>query len=207
MESGGVQDDRDVTPAENLGGIDRRFVIALKGREYALYGGVLDAATRAGIKSLTTTVLQLPTAENGNLAIVSARLETEDGRVFEDLGDCCPASTTPQLAAASLRVASTRAKGRVLRDSINCSATLAEELGGEEAPQGRAPAAARQERRPVSRPQPAPATGSEGAFCSSPECGQAISKNEQTRSQHHYQVDLCKVCFPKWDPKQQTASA
>ncbi len=108
--------------------IDPRFIVTLKNRDYPIFAGVLDAATKAGLRSLRTTVLQIPSSENGHLAVVMARAEFEDGRVFEDVGDCSPASTSPQLAAASLRLASTRAKGRVLRDSINVGQTLLEEL-------------------------------------------------------------------------------
>jgi hypothetical protein len=108
--------------------IDPKFIVTLRNRDYPLFAGVLDAATKAGLRSLRTTVLQIPSSENGHLAVVMARAEFEDGRVFEDVGDCSPASTSPQLAAASLRLASTRAKGRVLRDSINVGQTLLEEL-------------------------------------------------------------------------------
>src|SRR5437870_8123593 len=97
--------------------ISKEFVVSLKGKEYPLFAGVLDAATKAGLKSLTTRIVQLPTPDNGNFAVVMARAEFEDGRVFEDVGDCSPASTSHHLASALLRVASTRAKGRVLRDS------------------------------------------------------------------------------------------
>lgn len=108
--------------------IDPRFIVTLKNRDYPVFAGVLDAATKAGLRSLRTTVLQIPSPENGHLAVVMARAEFEDGRVFEDVGDCSPASTSPQLASAALRLASTRAKGRVLRDSINVGQTLLEEL-------------------------------------------------------------------------------
>jgi hypothetical protein len=108
--------------------ISKEFVVNLRGKEYPLFAGVLDAATKAGLRSLRTTVLQIPSPENGHLAVVMARAEFEDGRVFEDVGDCSPASTSPQLAAAALRLASTRAKGRVLRDSINVGQTMFEEL-------------------------------------------------------------------------------
>jgi hypothetical protein len=108
--------------------IDPRFIVSLRGRDFPQFAGVLDAATKAGLRSLRTTVIQIPSPENGHLAVVMARAEFEDGRVFEDVGDCSPASTSPQLAAAALRLASTRAKGRVLRDSINVGQTLLEEL-------------------------------------------------------------------------------
>src|SRR5439155_17968333 len=108
--------------------IDPKFIVTLRNRDYPLFAGVLDAATKAGLRSLRTTVLQIPSSENGHLAVVMARAEFEDGRVFEDVGDCSPASTSPQLAAASLRLAPTRAEGRVLRDSINVGQTMFEEL-------------------------------------------------------------------------------
>jgi hypothetical protein len=108
--------------------ISKEFIVHLKGKDYPVFAGVLDAATKAGLRSLTTRVVQIPAPENGHLAVVMARAEFEDGRVFEDVGDCSPQSTSPQLASASLRLASTRAKGRVLRDSINVGQTMFEEL-------------------------------------------------------------------------------
>ena len=108
--------------------ISKEFIVNLRGKEYPVFAGVLDAATKAGLRSLTTRVVQIPAPENGHLAVVVARAEFEDGRVFEDVGDCSPASTSPQLAAAALRLASTRAKGRVLRDAINVGQTMFEEL-------------------------------------------------------------------------------
>src|SRR5436309_7128434 len=108
--------------------ISKEFIVNLRGKEFPIFAGVLDAATKAGLRSLTTRVVQIPSPENGHLAVVMARAEFEDGRVFEDVGDCSPQSTSPQLASASLRLASTRAKGRVLRDSINVGQTMFEEL-------------------------------------------------------------------------------
>jgi hypothetical protein len=108
--------------------IDPQFIIRLKGKDYPQYAGVLDAATKAGLKSLSTTVLQIPSPENGHLAVVEARAEFDDGRWFVDVGDCSPASTSPQLASAAIRLASTRAKGRALRDAINVGMTMYEEL-------------------------------------------------------------------------------
>jgi hypothetical protein len=108
--------------------ISKEFIVHLKGKDYPLWAGVLDAATKTGLRSLRTTVVQIPSPENGHLAVVMARAEFEDGRVFEDVGDCSPASTSLHLAAAALRLASTRAKGRVLRDSINVGQTMFEEL-------------------------------------------------------------------------------
>jgi hypothetical protein len=103
------------------------FVVKLKGKEHVLYAGLLDAATQAGLRSLTTTVLQVPSGENGHTAVVLARARFEDGREFEDVGDCSPANCSPQIATAALRMASTRAKGRCLRDALNLTAELLED--------------------------------------------------------------------------------
>jgi hypothetical protein len=155
--------------------ISKEFIVHLKGRDYPLWTGVLDAATKAGLRSLRTTVIQIPSPENGHMAVVMARAEFEDGRVFEDVGDCSPQSTSPQLATAALRLASTRAKGRVLRDAINVGQTMFEELpdldefGAEGVAPGRAggiyvaepqprPMTSEAQRTPAAeRPRPAPA--------------------------------------------------
>lgn len=108
--------------------IDPKFIIRLKGRDYPTWPGVLDAATRAGLRSLKTTLLQAPTPENGQMAIVLARAIFEDGREFEELGDCSPQNTSPQIATAAIRMAATRAKGRALRDALNVGQTMYEEL-------------------------------------------------------------------------------
>jgi hypothetical protein len=153
--------------------IDPQFIVSLKGKSYPVFAGALDAATKAGLRSLTTRIVQIPAPENGHLAVVMARAEFEDGRVFEDVGDCSPQSTSPQLAAASLRLASTRAKGRVLRDAINVGQTLLEELpdldevpeaAGHGAPRGGQPlyvaepsTRAAKPEAPPAAPRPAPA--------------------------------------------------
>ncbi len=108
--------------------IDPKWIINLKGRDYPTWPGILDAATKAGLRCLETTLVQAPTEANGNLAIVSAIATFEDGRCFTDLGDASPKSTSAQLASAIVRLASTRAKGRVLRDSLNVGQTMWEEL-------------------------------------------------------------------------------
>lgn len=111
-----------------MASIDPKYYVSLKGKPYPVFAGVLDAATEDGIKSLTTELVQIPTPDNGHMAIVKARLEFEDGRIFEDYGDASPANCSAQIATAAIRMASTRAKGRVLRDGINLGETLREEL-------------------------------------------------------------------------------
>jgi hypothetical protein len=112
--------------------IDPRFIIELKGRQYALYQGVLDAATKAGLRSMKTTIVQIPSPENGHMAVVTVQADFEDGRSFLAVGDASPANCSPHIAAAALRMAETRGGGRALRVAINCGMTLLEELPDEE---------------------------------------------------------------------------
>jgi hypothetical protein len=204
--------------------ISKEFVVSLKGKEYPLFAGVLDAATKAGLRSLRTTVLQVPAPDNGNMAVVMARAEFEDGRAFEDVGDCSPANTSPQLASASLRLASTRAKGRVLRDAINVGQTMFEELpdledDGPSSGRGAAPAmyvaepqpravaaeaprAAAPERSPAPRPAPAPEreaavpakNGNGKMECSNTGCGKPLTKGQHDVSLRSYGQPLCPAC-------------
>jgi hypothetical protein len=109
-------------------GIDKRWIVSLKGRDYPTWPGVLDAAHEAGLVSLTTELIQIPHPDNGDMAIVKATASFSDGQIFSDYGDCSPKTTTPMLAAAAIRLASTRAKGRVLRDAVNVGQTMLEEL-------------------------------------------------------------------------------
>jgi hypothetical protein len=171
--------------------IDRKFIVPFRDKDFPLYAGVLDAATRAGLNSLTTTVIQLPTAENGNLAVVSAKAVFEDGRVFEDIGDCSPASTTPQLASALLRLASTRAKGRCLRDAINVGQTMYEEL-----PECAADADQSDEVARPLRPARLTATGNGHPTeeCSNPGCGKPLTKGQHDVSLRAYGQPLCPQC-------------
>jgi hypothetical protein len=179
--------------------IAKEFIVNLKGKEYPLFAGVLDAAHKAGLRSLTTQLIQIPSAENGMTAIVSARAEFEGGRVFEDVGDCSPASTSPMLAAASIRLASTRAKGRVLRDAVNVGQTLLEELpdmdAAPEPARGRqaAPQAQQQQSRTDTRTIPAPIAQSEaaanGMTCA--DCNKPLTKGQYDVSFRAYGHGLC----------------
>lgn len=108
--------------------IDPRFLISLQGKLYPKYEGVLDAAHNEGLKGIETTLIQAPSDENGHTAIVKAAVMMEGGGYFEDYGDASPRNTNAKIATALIRMASTRAKGRALRDAINCGQTLLEEL-------------------------------------------------------------------------------
>jgi hypothetical protein len=144
--------------------IKPEFLVQLKGSAFPLFAGVLDAATQVGLRSLCTTIIQLPSPENGHMAVVMARAEFADGRVFEDVGDASPLNTSSQIASAVLRLASTRAAGRALRWAINCGATLLEELPDHERKAASSSTPPSSRSRPLAAATPAAATRSASVF-------------------------------------------
>lgn len=168
--------------------IKPEFYVNLKGKQYALYAGVLDCATNNGLRSLTTELIQIPADENGHMAVVKARVEMEDGRVFEDYGDCSPQNTSAMIATAAIRMASTRAKGRALRDAINLGETLREELPDtefEESDRPRQPAPTR------AQGTSAPSSSNGGGTAACEECGTILTTGQAKLSQQKYQKNLC----------------
>lgn len=106
-----------------------------QGKQYVLFAGLLDEAHSRGLRGIDTELVQVPTAENGNVAVVKATVEMEDGRTFSGIGDASPENVGRNIAPHIIRMAETRAKARALRDAVNVGATALEELSdGDEAP-------------------------------------------------------------------------
>lgn len=70
--------------------IDECFFKNIEGKDFVLYVGLLDLAHQKGMISLETEILQLPTKDNGNMAIVKAYAESKLGESFSDVGDADP---------------------------------------------------------------------------------------------------------------------
>lgn len=104
------------------------FLKNIKGKDFVLYAGVLDLANQSGLLKLEVELLQYPTKENGNEAICRAVAEGKNGEVFSDIGDANPNNCTPMITKHLIRMASTRAKGRCLRDMCNIGIACLEEL-------------------------------------------------------------------------------
>ena len=98
-------------------------------KEVVLYAGLLSQAHEEGLARVRTSILQIPTEENGRLAIIKAEVETSKG-LFEAIGDASPESVGEDLAPHLIRVAETRAKARALRDAVNVGVVSFEELDG-----------------------------------------------------------------------------
>jgi hypothetical protein len=114
--------------------IDPQYIVQLQGRPFVLFAGLLDAAHKTGLKSIITTPVQIPTPENGRLAVMKARVEMESGQVYEAIGDASPESVGRMIAPHLLRMAETRSIGRALRWALNVSVTMREELADEPDP-------------------------------------------------------------------------
>src|SRR5229473_7791123 len=105
----------------------KEFIVNRQGKDFVLYAGLLDQAHREGLKRINTTLIQAPSDENGQMAIVHAEVETEKG-VFSGIGDASPQNVGRMIAPHLIRMSETRAKARALRDAINVGVTALEEL-------------------------------------------------------------------------------
>lgn len=108
--------------------LDERFLINIKGKDFVLYAGVLDLATQRGLLKLEVELIQFPSKENGNEAICHAVAVGKNGEVYADIGDANPGNCHEFIVKHLIRMASTRAKARVLRDMCNVGITTLEEL-------------------------------------------------------------------------------
>ena len=108
--------------------LDDRFLTNIKGKDFVLYAGVLDLATQKGLLKLEVELLQYPSKDNGNEAICRAVAVGKNAEVFSDIGDANPNNCHAMIAKHLIRMASTRAKGRALRDMCNIGIACLEEL-------------------------------------------------------------------------------
>lgn len=110
--------------------INEKFIINLQGKNFVTYEGLLDLAHQRGLVSIDVELLQFPSAENNMTAIAKATAITTKEK-FSDIGDASPKSVNNMLIPHIIRMASTRAKARALRDLTNVGMTAVEELSFE----------------------------------------------------------------------------
>ena len=109
--------------------LDERFIKSIEGKDFVLYSGLLDLAHQKGLLKIEVDPLQFPTKENGYFAICKATATSKFGEMFVDVGDANPLNCNAKVAKHLLRMASTRAKARALRDYDDIGMTCLEELG------------------------------------------------------------------------------
>ena len=108
--------------------LDERFLTTINGKDFVTYQGLLDLAHQKGLIKLDVQVLQSPSSENNFEAICQATAESKYGEIFVDIGDANPKNVNSKIAPHIIRMASTRAKARALRDLTNVGITALEEL-------------------------------------------------------------------------------
>ena len=109
--------------------IPEKYIIQIDGSPFVSYAGLLYLARQQQIARLHVSIEQLPTPDNNYVAVMRATAVTRDGRSFADYGDASPKSVgDAQFIPHLIRIASTRAKARVLRDALAIDITSAEEL-------------------------------------------------------------------------------
>ncbi len=100
-------------------------------REVASYAGLLARAHEEGLDHIETTIIQLPTAANGEVAVVRAIVRARRG-MFTGIGDASPQNCNAAVARHLIRMAETRAKARAFRDLVCIGTVALDELGGDE---------------------------------------------------------------------------
>ena len=110
----------------------------IKGNEAIKADGIKILAHEKGIKKLTVKIIQFPNAENNNMCIAEAYLVGYDWDPIEkkvveveytDFGDASPSNCSAMVASSFIRMASTRATARVLKNYTNVGMVSYEELG------------------------------------------------------------------------------
>jgi len=109
--------------------LDERFIKTIDGKDFVLYSGLLDLAHQKNLISIDVELLQYPTKENDHTAVCKAIAKTATGGPFVDVGDANPQNCNAKVAKHIIRMSSTRAKARCLRDLTNIGMTCLEELG------------------------------------------------------------------------------
>lgn len=107
--------------------IDPKYIVKLHGKDHVTYEGLLAMATGEGLESLEVNVIQFPRKENDNTCVCIATAKCK-GKVFTDIGDANPGNVNSMIAKHIIRMASTRAKARALRDMLNIGVCAVEEL-------------------------------------------------------------------------------
>src|SRR5215207_10334351 len=183
------------------------FMITRQGKQYVLFAGLLDEAHNRGLRGIDTELVQVPTPDNGNVAVVKATVEMEgpdegQGRTFSGIGDASPENVGRNIVPHIIRMAETRAKARALRDAVNVGATALEELSdGDDVPPASQSSSSRGRPTPIRGGRQNSSSQSAAAEQDTPN-GQAekpaSSKRGGAGKARKSQVDLLKTLAVEW---------
>lgn len=171
--------------------LNDEFVVQLNGKSYVTYNGLIDLAHQIGLQAIHTELLQMPTADNGYMAVFKATITDKEDRVFIGYGDASPKSVGKLLVPHVLRMAETRAKARALRDLTNVGMTAWEELGDEDVNEPK--------KRPTNRNTGQQTSNQIVDKCSS--CGTGITAKVKQFSTNKFNKPLCFSCQQKVNTK------
>ena len=104
-------------------------IVNLKGKEYVLYKGLLMLAKKSGCTDIVVEAVEIDMDKG--FAIMRATVTGKLGTSV-DYGDATQQNTGKMIGPHFIRMASTRAKARALRDWLGCGITALEELGSKE---------------------------------------------------------------------------
>lgn len=168
--------------------VEEKFIVKLQGKDFILYNGLVDVATKEGLLAIDVELLQTPDKENNMTAIARATAKTKD-KTFTDIGDASPSSVSKMLIPHIIRMAATRAKARALRDLTNMGMTAVEEMMDEE-------------ERPVTNKYKANVPTSNGPAKSSDykcsDCSAEINEAVKKYSTKNFSKALCRNCQQKY---------
>src|SRR5450756_819999 len=81
--------------------MDKKFIVERQGKPFVLYAGLLDEAHQHGLTAIKTQIIQLPSAENGEVTVCFAEVTVEKG-TFTGIGDASPTNVAPMMKPLSL---------------------------------------------------------------------------------------------------------